>query len=188
MKNLILILFTAAFVNCTPKHQEFPQDSIYHVDSKWETQDGNKILLSDLQGKVLVTALIYTSCNTACPRLAAEMRNISKKINVNDPDKIRYVFISVDPEHDDEAKMKEYLKQNRFNTKNWLFLRGSESDTRELANVMAVKYKQISPIEFSHSNIISVYSKSGQLVFQQEGLASDDDMAIADEISKQIKL
>jgi|TARA_Y100000389_G_scaffold198575_1_gene235340 protein SCO1/2 len=38
---------------------------------------------------------------------------------------------------------------------------------------LAVKYKSISPIDFSHSNIISVFNREGELVFQQEGLALD---------------
>ncbi len=38
------------------------------------------------------------------------------------------------------------------------------------AAVLAVNYKKISPIDFSHSNIISVFNAEGELAFQQEGL------------------
>ncbi|WP_435524483.1 hypothetical protein [Chryseobacterium indoltheticum] len=55
--------------------------------------------------------------------------------------------------------MKAYLKANKFDDKEWTFIRSSDENTRELANIMAIKYKEITPIEFSHSNIISVYSK-----------------------------
>ena len=50
-----------------------------------------------------------------------------------------------------------------------IFLRSDEEATREFANVLAVKYKKISPIEFSHSNIISVFDRNGELVSQEEG-------------------
>jgi protein SCO1/2 len=36
-----------------------------------------------------------------------------------------------------------------------------------------MKYKKISPIDFSHSNIISVFNKEGQLVLQEEGTQVD---------------
>jgi protein SCO1/2 len=36
--------------------------------------------------------------------------------------------------------------------------------------VLAVKYKQIAPMDFSHSNIISVFNRKGELIHQQEGL------------------
>ena len=32
-----------------------------------------------------------------------------------------------------------------------------------------MKYKKISPIDFSHSNIISVFSADGKLMSQEEG-------------------
>ena len=56
----------------------------------------------------------------------------------------------------------------------WLFLTGTVDDVREFANVVAIKYKQISPIDFSHSNIISVFDAQGVMVHQQEGLGVDN--------------
>jgi protein SCO1/2 len=50
----------------------------------------------------------------------------------------------------------------------------SDENTREFANILAVKYKEISPIDFSHSNIISVFNQQGVLVNQQEGLGVDN--------------
>ena len=50
---------------------------------------------------------------------------------------------------------------------------------REFANVLAVKYKEISPIDFSHSNIISVFNPEGELIHQQEGLGVDNNETIA---------
>ena len=56
----------------------------------------------------------------------------------------------------------------------WLFLRGTEEDTREFAAVLAVNYKEISPMDFSHSNIISVFDQNGEMIHQQEGLGVDN--------------
>lgn len=131
--------------------------------------------------------MIFTSCKTACPRLTAEMRTISQKVGKTNPEDIQYVLISIDPKNDTPQVMKAYLDTNKFDEKQWTFIRSNEDDTRELANVMAVKYKEISPIEFSHSNIISVYSKKGTLAYQKEGLDSGDDDLVK-EIKKQIEL
>lgn len=176
-----------ASLSCSKKNEEISPDSIYNVSSKWEKQDGKTITLSDMKGKVLVTAMIFTSCKTACPRLTAEMRTISQKVGKTNPEDIQYVLISIDPKNDTPQVMKAYLDTNKFDEKQWTFIRSNEDDTRELANVMAVKYKEISPIEFSHSNIISVYSKKGTLAYQKEGLDSGDDDLVK-EIKKQIEL
>jgi protein SCO1/2 len=51
--------------------------------------------------------------------------------------------------------MKRYLSVNRFNENQWTFIRGNEESTRELANIMAVKYKKsphrILSLQYHHS-------------------------------------
>lgn len=187
MKSLLYFLLALVLFSCSKKNEPLKPDSIYNLASEWEKQDGGKITFSDFHGKVIVTTMIFTSCKTACPKLTDEMRNISKKVGNVDPDEIQYVLISIDPETDTPEVMKAYLDLNKFDDKKWTFIRSTEAETRELANIMAVKYKEISPIEFSHSNIISVYSKQGTLAFQKEGLGTDND-ALVNEIKKQLEL
>ncbi len=59
-----------------------------------------------------------------------------------------------------------------------VFLSSNENQTREFAAVLAVNYKKISPIDFSHSNIISVFNKEGEMVYQQEGLGVSYDKTV----------
>lgn len=42
-----------------------------------------------------------------------------------------------------------------------------------------MSFKKISPIDFSHSNIISVFDEDGVLVHQREGLGVDNAETIA---------
>ena len=62
----------------------------------------------------------------------------------------------------------------------WTFLQGNTSSVREFANVLAVKYKEISPMDFSHSNIISVFNSVGELIHQQEGLGVNNSETITE--------
>ena len=86
--------------------------------------------------------------------------------------------MSIDPKTDTPKKLKDFAIANKMNQDPWLFLRSSEENTREFAAVLAVNYKQISPIDFSHSNIISVFNPDGELIFQQEGLGVNNDKTI----------
>ncbi|MDP2685990.1 MAG: SCO family protein [Aequorivita sp.] len=148
--------------------------SIYNLPSHWTTQDGNEIELKQLQGKVLVMVMIYTSCQAACPRLVADMRNLEKQVPEDKKEDVQYVFVSIDPKIDTPERFTAFAKENEMEDEKWLFLSGSEDDTREFAAVLAVNYKQISPMDFSHSNIISVFNKAGELAHQQEGLGVDN--------------
>lgn len=146
------------------------EESIFNLKSKWNTEEGEVIQLQDLKGKTLVVVMIYTSCQAACPRLVADMRNIEAEIPDEKVKNIRFVLVSIDPETDSPQRLKAFANENLMDDEQWTFLQGTESGIREFANVLAVKYKQISPMDFSHSNIISVFNSNGELVHQQEGL------------------
>ncbi len=144
--------------------------SIYNLPSIWTTQDNKKIELKELKGDVLVMVMIYTSCKAACPRLVADMRDIEAQIPESKKENIKLLLVSIDPETDTPERLKKFSIENEMESDQWLFLRGTKSDTREFAAVLAVNYKKISPMDFSHSNIISVFDQGGELVHQQEGL------------------
>ncbi len=178
-KNYLLVLLYFALVCSCSKIQndsntnidkKLSENSIFNLQTVWNTQDSSQIKLRDLQGKVLVMVMIYTSCKPACPRLVADMRDIESQIPKNYLNDLTFVLISIDPKTDKPGRLKRFAKANKMDASHWIFLQATESDTREFANVMAVKYKEISPLDFSHSNIISVIDRSGEMVFQQEGL------------------
>lgn len=158
---------------------EIESASIFNLASKWNTQDNQIIELKELKGEVLVMVMIYTSCQAACPRLVADMRNIGKKIEEKGGKGVRYVLVSIDPEVDSPEVLKAFSIENEMDSEEWTFLQGTVDDVREFSNVLAVKYKQISPIDFSHSNIISVFDKAGVLYHQQEGLGVDNDETVS---------
>ena len=168
---------------------ELPELSIYNLPSTWTTQDGEDIQLEELRGKTLVMVMVYTSCKAACPRLVADMRNIEKQLPEEDLDKVRFIMVSIDPATDTPERLKAFSRENLMEEDHWMFLRGTEEATREFATVLAVSYKKISPIDFSHSNIISVFNENGVLVHQREGLGVDNEETVAaihTEVSNQL--
>tara|TARA_A100000171_G_scaffold53022_1_gene75492 strand:+ start:5937 stop:6527 length:591 start_codon:yes stop_codon:yes gene_type:complete len=180
MKNLSVfaIIITLLFSSCGNKkkqevaetNKELSELSIYNLPSVWTSQNNEETELKDLRGDVLVMVMIYTSCQVACPRLVADMRDIESKLPNEKKKNVKFVLVSIDPETDTPERLKEFAIENEMDSDQWLFLRGSESDTREFAAVLAVNYKKISPMDFSHSNIISVFNQEGELVHQKEGL------------------
>lgn len=147
--------------------------SVYNLPSHWTNQNGEEMELKDLKGNVVVAVMIYTFCKAACPRLVADMRHIEKTVKSKNKDKIKFLLVSIDPKVDTPERLKQFAIENEMDGEQWIFLRSNEEDTREFAATLAVNYKQISPIDFSHSNIISLFNAQGELVYQQEGLGVD---------------
>lgn len=162
-----------------PEMDVLPDMSIYHLPSTWNTQNNQQIELKDLKGNILVMVMIYTSCEFACPRLVADMKNIESQIKKNIKDQVKLILVTIDPKRDTPQRLKAFAIENEMDGDQWLFLQGTEESVREFANVLAVKYKQISPMDFSHSNIISVFDQLGTLQHQQEGLGVDNKYTIA---------
>lgn len=162
--------------------------SIYNLPSQWTNQDGNTIELKELKNNVIVMVMIYTSCKSACPRLVADMRNIEQRMPPTAKGKVKFVLVSIDPEVDSPEHLKAFAKENQMDGDQWIFLRSTEDNTREFAAVLAVNYKRISPIDFSHSNIISVFNGTGELTYQQEGFEDSYDKTVNEIISQVQKL
>ena len=191
MKTLIIGLLTILITtkNCYSQSSsnKISDLSIYNLPSKWTTQNGKDIELKDLKGDVLVMVMIYTSCKAACPRLVADMRSIEEQLPQDTKSRVKLVLVSIDPETDTPKRLKEFSLENKMEGDQWVFLRSTEKNTREFAAVLAVNYKKISPMDFSHSNIISVFNAEGELVHQQEGLNVNNEQTvqkIIDEASK----
>lgn len=181
MKLLSLFLCsTLLLLACTDtkKHTEpLSSESIFQLTSQWRNQNGDSLQLKDLQGKTLAVVMIYTSCKSACPVLVSKMKSIESKISRENIKKISLVLVSIDPETDTPARLHEFAIKNEMTAPQWMFLTSNDAATQEFANVLSMKYKKISPIDFSHSNIISVFNPDGQLESQEEGAIDVDKVA-----------
>ena len=181
---------TTTTVTTQENNNAFSDLSVYNLPEVWTTQNGDDIALKELKGNVLVVVMIYTSCKTACPILIKDMREIRKQVDTQIPKTakgVKYLLVSIDPETDTPEHLKAFAKENNMDDDQWRFLRSNEEQPREFAAVLAVNYKQISPVDFSHSNIISVFNKKGELVSQQEGLGIDYEKTVT-EVKKQLAM
>lgn len=194
MRNIIILLASVAVLlsacNQGPKEvkdlAELPSNSIFHLSSDWQDQDANDLKLNDLRGKTLVMVMIYTSCQVACPILVADMQKIEQRINKKYLDKTSLVLITIDPEKDTPEILKDFADTRGLTDPHWIMLRSNKDATQELANVLSMKYKRISPIDFSHSNIISIFSPDGELVMQEEGTGINA-QKVADKVNEIVK-
>lgn len=152
--------------------------SVYNLTSYWAKQDGDSIELKALKGKIQMVAMIYTSCDYACPRIIADLKRIEESLLGYKKDEIGIVLVSLDPERDTPEKLKAFARQNKLDPDRWTFLTGEENNILELAALLNVKYRKELRMDIAHSNIISVLNKEGELIHQQEGLGVDPDETV----------
>ncbi len=122
----------------------------------------------------------YSTCKFACPALLADMRRIIDGLEPQTlGSEIGFSFISIDPDNDSPARLKEFEKENGFDPEVWTLLRSDADNVLELAVVLGMKYRKTTVDDFAHSNIITVVGEDGRVLFQQEGINADPAKTIA---------
>jgi protein SCO1 len=142
--------------------------SIYNLESTW----------TKLQGKVQLVAMIYTGCAYACPRIIADLNIIEKALQKYNHEELGVVLVSMDPDRDTPAKLREFAANNHLDTDRWKLLTSPPDNILELAVLLNVKYKKQLNGDIGHSNIITVLNLQGEIVHQQEGLGAAPDETI----------
>jgi protein SCO1 len=70
--------------------------------------NGSEVKLSTYRGRVVVLAFGFTSCPDVCPITLATLAQARKKLGAQG-NELQVVYITVDPERDDAARMRTYL-------------------------------------------------------------------------------
>ena len=109
----------------TIEHYQIPDVTLVN-------QEGEQVKLKHLleSEEVVLVDFIYATCTTICPVLSAGFSSFQRKLAAENKSP-RLVSISIDPDHDTPAVMKEYLRRYRASP-GWDFLTGSRADV-ELA-------------------------------------------------------
>jgi protein SCO1/2 len=92
-------------------------------------QNGKAVTDKSLKGKPTLIFFGYTHCPDVCPTSLFEISEVLRALG-KDADKVNAVFISVDPERDTPATMKDYLSS--FDP----HLQGLSGDPAETAKVI----------------------------------------------------
>lgn len=72
------------------------------------TQAGKDFRLSRERGKVVALSFGYTFCPDVCPTTLAELAQARTRLGA-DTQRFRIVFVTVDPERDTPARLREYV-------------------------------------------------------------------------------
>lgn len=158
----------AAHSNMEMESGEPTDESIYNVSSIWKNRFGHQVKLDSLRGKVQVVAMVYTHCEHACPRILADMKRIHDGLSEDVLGSTNFVIVSIDPERDTPERLHNFAEENDLSEQQWTLLNGGQGDILELAALLGVKYKRISESDFTHSNMITILNKQGEIVHQRK--------------------
>jgi protein SCO1/2 len=147
---------------------------------KLTNQDGKRLALKDLRGKVLALTFIYASCTDTCPLLTAKMAGLQSRLGPAFGPKVFFVSITVDAERDTPEVLKGYAVAHRANTDGWVFLTGTTAEIRDVARRYGIYYKKMPRGDVDHTFLTSLVDQSGMLRVQYMGVRFDPDEMLRD--------
>jgi len=131
-------------------------------DFHFITQEGNPFTRADLLGKVWVIDFFFTRCPGPCPMMSSRLAEISKELKKAKD--VRLVSLSIDPEHDTPAVLKEYARRFNVDPNRWIFLTGPTNQVHEFTTKgMLQALSTADPAAPVHSTRFLVIDRQGQI-------------------------
>lgn len=143
-------------------------------------QDGKRIALKDLRGKVLAITFIFASCTDTCPLLTAKMAGLQDRLGADFGPQVFFISITVDPERDTPQVLKRYADAHRVNPGGWAFLTGTPEEIRDVAGRYGIFYKKTPGGDIEHTFLTSLVDPGGTLRVQYMGVRFDPDEMLRD--------
>ena len=146
--------------------------------------DGRRVTEADYRGRIVMLYFGYTFCPDVCPTTLANVADVLKRLGP-DAERVRLLFVTVDPNRDTVPVLAEYVKNFAPQIEG---LRGDSDEIASLARRYRIAYSvtpetKTHPYEVAHGSAIYVFDASGAarlLVPSFDSTAADVAGIIAD--------
>ncbi len=170
-KRLPAILFIAAALmtgcnSSSPKVINDMSDASYQLVN----QDSARVSFpADFEGQPIIAAYIYTSCQSVCPAISANMKKVSQKIPSDR--QVQFVLISFDPKRDTPSRLRDYRKKFQLDPQKFTLLTGDSTTVSSLMDEIGIRTKMI-PADstdpdmdymFNHTNQLNLFDSQGRI-------------------------
>ncbi|SEO85303.1 protein SCO1/2 [Luteibacter sp. UNC138MFCol5.1] len=147
------------------------------LDFRLTDDNGKPVTGADFKGKVTVMYFGYTHCPDVCPLTLTQLHVVLDRLGAP-AEKVRILFVSVDPARDTPAVMHAYV--NAFD-KRAVGLVGSDRDVEALAKRYRSAFTREPDrgdgnYEVSHSSAIYIFDGDGKARLLATPSASQDDI------------
>lgn len=127
------------------------------------THDGKRMSSSELDGQPFAVFFGFTHCPDVCPTTLLELTNLIKKLGP-DADRMRFLFISVDPERDTPEQLKVYM--SNFDPR-ITGLTGTPEEIAAVARAYRAIYQKVATkngFTYNHTAEVFLMGKDGRRV------------------------
>ena len=111
----------------------------YGRDFELSDADGKPRRLADFKGQLVVVFFGFTHCPDVCPATMLELATVKKALGA-DGARVQGIFVTIDPERDTAALLKDYVAN--FDP-SFVALRGTADETKAAAKQFKIFYAKV---------------------------------------------
>ncbi|MCX7638264.1 MAG: SCO family protein [Cyclobacteriaceae bacterium] len=176
-QNEKLPIFGARELTVTEINGQKKVDTLYHTIAPFSfiNQDGQEVTHKTLENKIYVADFFFTSCRTICPKMKTQMLRVYDSIQ--NMDDVVILSHTIDPEHDDVARLHDFAERLGVKSSKWHFVTGERDSIYNLAQtsyfVTAMEDKT-EPDGFIHSGAFLLIDKQRRIRGKYDGTSEED--------------
>jgi protein SCO1/2 len=95
-------------------------------------QDGHKLDLAWLEGKVILVNFVFTRCREICLQTTRELRGLQQHFAAKMGKELFFLSITVDPRNDTPARLKQFGRKHHIDFASWRLLTGTTEEIDSL--------------------------------------------------------
>jgi protein SCO1/2 len=156
-----------------------PPASLYHLDAVLTSQAGVTLGLDVYRGHPVLVTMFYASCPATCPLIIDTLRATERELTAQQRAGLRVLLISLDPQRDTPAALRELAVTRHIDTRRWTLARADAATVRNIAALLNVQYRQLPGGEFNHSTMIALLSPQGEIEASSATLGHADPALLA---------
>ena len=147
-------------------------------------QNGRAFTFSTLRGKPLIVTFVAAHCTDACPLVNAQFAQAAQRFRQQHV-AVRLLTITLDPEHDPPAVMRDLARRFDADARSWIVASGTVADVHAVMNAFGVTAQRgRKGYADVHTTFVYIFDKRGVLrrrIFASTSLGTQ----LADEVRAQ---
>ena len=180
----LVLLATVGGATPAPAHEAKSDARLSKIgpapDFTLTTQDGTRLALRDLRGRIVAVTFIYASCADTCPLLTAKLAGLQAKLGADFGSRVFFASVTVDPERDTPEVLKRYAQARGANLAGWAFLTGTLAEIRDVERRYGIFSRTNPAGDVDHTFLTSLIDRDGILRVQYLGVRFNADELLGD--------
>jgi len=116
------------------------------------------------RGKALLVSFIFTTCSGACPATTHRLAKVHEALAKTPlAERVQLLSITLDPERDTPAKLRDYMRLYDIDGRGWSFLTGPPAEVRRVIAAWEMWAKPAANGQLDHPSRVFLVDPQGRV-------------------------